>query len=231
MAIIQLELNLWEQLAQAQQSPQATDWRQLCLAFDATIDQTPPSQRLAAVADAIEQMAELFAARAEEIFSAWQRQSVNQGPVLDEDLFAELVRQSFHLDLDDLVGEPERYMRSSSQQTHPEAESVVGYRAKDEVLAELEPIEERERAITDLEYDEDVGAWIAVVRGWLVGQECDQVGFAELLKGTELPVVKVWLALLLGGFEMWQGRDFYSVGSDGDAAVSAAPTASAARPH
>jgi hypothetical protein len=212
VGVIQLELNLWEQLAQAQQSPQATDWQQLCLAFDLTIDQTPPSQRLAAAADAIEQMAEVFAARAEEIFNAWLRQQrANQGPVLDEDLFAEFVRQSFHLDLDDLVGEPTRYMRSSTQQFHPEDESVIGYRNKDEVLSELEPLAERERAIAELEYDEYVGAWIAVVREWLTGQEGDQASFTELLKGTGLSVVKVWLALLLGGFELRQGNEFYEV--------------------
>jgi hypothetical protein len=216
MSIVQLELNLWEQLAQAQRSPQETDWQQLCLAFDLTIDQTPVGQRLATAADAIEQMAEVFAARAEEIFSAWQRrQLANQGPVLDEDLFAEFVRQSFHLDLDDLVGEPELYIRSGGQQTHPDTESLVGYRAKDEVLAELEPLAEREKAIAELEYDEDVGAWIAVVREWLAGQGRDHVVFLELLRGTGLPVVKVWLALLLGGFELRQGEDFYCVGSVG----------------
>jgi hypothetical protein len=41
MPILQLELNLWQQLAKAQQSPQAVDWQQLCLAFDEAIDRTP----------------------------------------------------------------------------------------------------------------------------------------------------------------------------------------------
>jgi integrase len=90
------------------QSPQAVDWRQLCLAFDEEIDRTPVGQQLAAAADAIEQMADVFAARADEFFSTWQRQGVaHEGPILDDDLFAEFVRQSFHLDLDGLVGVPE----------------------------------------------------------------------------------------------------------------------------
>jgi hypothetical protein len=41
MPILQLELNLWQQLAEAQQSPQAVDWQQLCLAFDEAIARTP----------------------------------------------------------------------------------------------------------------------------------------------------------------------------------------------
>jgi hypothetical protein len=212
MSVIQLELNLREQLAQAKQSPQETDWQQLCLAFDAMIGQTPVDQRLAAAADAIEKMAELFAARAGEIFGAWQRQRVaHEGPVVDGDLFAEFVRQSFHLDLDDLVGEPELYVRFGTQRTHSDAESIVEYRTKDEVLAEVGSAAEIVPVIEELEYDEDIGAWIGVIQGWLRQQEGDQVGFGELLRGTSLPVVKVWLALLLGGFKLRQSGAFYEM--------------------
>jgi hypothetical protein len=56
MTIVQLQLNLWQRLEQAQAEPQATDWRQLCLAFDVAIDQTPVGLRLVTAADAIEVM-------------------------------------------------------------------------------------------------------------------------------------------------------------------------------
>ena len=55
MTVVQLQLNLWEQLKQAQAQPEVTDWRQLCLAFDEAIDLTPVELRLATAADAIEQ--------------------------------------------------------------------------------------------------------------------------------------------------------------------------------
>jgi hypothetical protein len=104
MPILQLELNLWQQLAEAQQSPQAVNWQQLCLAFDEAIAQTPAGQKLATAADAISEMADVFAARADEFFSTWHRQRVaHEGPILDDDLFAEFVRQSFHLDLDGAI--------------------------------------------------------------------------------------------------------------------------------
>jgi hypothetical protein len=45
MTIIQLQLNLWDQLAEAQRSPQDANWQQLCLAFDTAIDQTPVGPR------------------------------------------------------------------------------------------------------------------------------------------------------------------------------------------
>ena len=104
MTVLQLELNLWQQLAEAQHSPQAVDWQQLCLAFDAAMDQTPVGLKLATAADVIAEMADLLAARADEFFSGWHRQSVaHEGPILDDDLFAEFVRQSFHLDLDGAI--------------------------------------------------------------------------------------------------------------------------------
>ena len=64
MTAVQLQLNLWQRLEQAQAQPEATDWRQLCLAFDEAIDLTPLELRLATAADAIEQMADLLLARA-----------------------------------------------------------------------------------------------------------------------------------------------------------------------
>lgn len=65
MTAIQLELDFKQQLQQAQSCPLETDWQQLCIAFDAAIAQTPLSQQLALAADAIFEMAELYALRAD----------------------------------------------------------------------------------------------------------------------------------------------------------------------
>ena len=75
MTAVQLQLNLWQQLKQAQAQPEVTDWRQLCLAFDETIELTPVELRLATAADAIEQMADLLLARA----TAWA-EDMNRRP-------------------------------------------------------------------------------------------------------------------------------------------------------
>lgn len=214
MPILQLELNLWQQLAEAQQSPQAVDWQQLCLAFDEAMDNTPVKQKLATAADAIEQMANVFAARADEFFNGWQRQRVaHEGPILDDDLFAEFVRQSFHLDLDGLVAVPELYVRSVSEKSHEDAESVVGEVTKETALllagAELEPAV----LMDGLEYDENVGEWAKAVRGWMVRKGVKEVVLAELLKGVNLPLVKCWLEVLLGGFviHLSETKGFYDL--------------------
>jgi hypothetical protein len=80
MTVVQLQLNLWQQLEQAQAEPQATDWRQLCLAFDEAIDRPPVGQRLATAADAIEQMADVLVARASAWAEDWYRKP-GDGPV------------------------------------------------------------------------------------------------------------------------------------------------------
>jgi uncharacterized protein YggL (DUF469 family) len=213
MPILQLELNLWQQLAEAQQSPQAVNWQQLCLAFDEAIAQTPAGQKLATAADAISEMADVFAARADEFFSTWHRQRVaHEGPILDDDLFAEFVRQSFHLDLDGLVGVPELYVRSASEKSHEAIESVVGEVTKETALllagAEMEPTV----LMDELAYDENVGEWAKAIALWMQQQKLERVGFAELLDGVGYPVVKGWLAVLLDdGFAMdrLEGSDFY----------------------
>jgi hypothetical protein len=218
MTIVQLQLDLWQQLAEAQQSPQAVDWQQLCLAFDKAIDQTPIGKRLATAADAIEQMADVFAARADEFFSGWHQQRMaHEGPILDDDLFAEFVRQSFHLDLDGLLGVPELYVRSASEKSHVDAESVVGEISKETALLLAGAEEEKpEQAITLLEHDEDIAAWAKAIALWMQQQKLERVGFIELLDGVGYPVVKGWLAMLLDeGFAMdrLEGSEFY--GSNG----------------
>jgi hypothetical protein len=211
MPILQLELNLWQQLTEAQQSPQAVDWRQLCLAFDEAIDRTPVGKRLAAAADVIERMADVLAARASAWAEDWYRQP-GDGPVLDEDLFSEFVRQSFSLDLSDLVEVPELYVRSASEKSHEDTESVVGEVTKETALllagAELEPAD----LMDGLEYDENVGEWAKAIAFWMQQQKLERVGFMELLDGVGYPVVKGWLAVLLDeGFEMdrLEDSDFY----------------------
>jgi hypothetical protein len=214
MTVLQLELNLWQQLAEAQQSPQAVDWQQLCLAFDEVIDQTPVKLRLATAADAIEQMADVFAARADKFFSTWHRQRVaHEGPILDDDLFAEFVRQSFHLDLDGLVGVPELYVRSASEKSHEDAESRVEEVTKEAALLLAgAKDEEPEDAIAQLEYDEDIAAWAKVIALWMQQQKLARVGFVELLEGVGYPVVKVWLAIFLDeriAMDRLEGSEFY----------------------
>ena len=132
--------------------------------------------------------------------------------MLDEDLFAELVRQSFSVDLSGLVDEPELYVRSASEKVHDDAESVVEYREKTEVLAELDSVDEDTgEAEVELEHDEDVGAWTEVIREWMQRQGLESALMTQLQTGSGLSMVKLWLAALLCGLGMEQRGGFYDV--------------------
>ena len=152
-------------------------------------------------ADAIEQMADVLAARASAWADDWYRQP-GDGSVLDEDLFSEFVKQSFSLNLSELVVVPDLYQRSASEKSHEDAESIVEYREKADVLAELESLvgEDAGDEVEALEYDEDIAAWAKAIRFWLKRQGLESAAIVQLQQGTSLSLVRLWLAALLGGF-------------------------------
>ncbi len=209
MTVIQLQLNLWQQLQQAQTQPQATNWRQLCLAFDEAIALTPVHRQLATAADAIEQMAEVLAARAEAWAKDWYRKP-GDGPVLDGDLLTELVRQSFLLDLSSLVDEPDLYQRSVPEKSHDGGESVIEEVTKEQALRLAGADEEEPLPVEGFEHDEDVEAWADAIQLWMESGRMESVSIGEVIDATSLSTGKVWIAGLLSDLELHQTKDFYS---------------------
>jgi hypothetical protein len=207
----QLQINLWEQLQAATADPLACDFQQLCLMFDRTIAELSQRDRLQAGATAIQQLADLLAIRAESYFDAWQQRYDPMGPVLEEDAIAALVRQSFFLDLDELMTEPE--VRFCLPSEYGGGDSVVGAIAKEALLEWLEEseVEGQDVSSEHLEDNEDVSTWIGLVRAWMDAGGLESVTLLELIQGVELSRVEVWMAALLGGFELQQTGEFYSV--------------------
>jgi hypothetical protein len=77
---------------------------------------------------------------------------------------------------------------SASEKSHGDAESVVEYREKTDVLAELESFVGGD-ARDDVEvqgYDEDIVAWADAIRRWLKQQGLEFAAIAQLQKGTGL---------------------------------------------
>lgn len=212
MSAVQLELNFKQQLQQAQSAPQDVDWQQLCFAFDAAIADTPLNEQLALAADAICELAEVFALRAE-VFLEELRCSSDEEPVLSDDFLADLIVQERPLDLSELLAEPELYVRSPSEKSDVIEGTVVEYQDKAEILAAIEPeIQADELSGEDIalgaSHVEDVGAWVSTIREYLEGAS-GAVLFVDLVKGVRLPMVMVWLGLLLGDFRIEQEGEFY----------------------
>ncbi len=210
--MLQLELNLWDQLREAEAEPMAIDFQQLCFSFDVAMENMSAKERMEQGAEAIAQLAEVLAVRAESYFESWQQRFDPTGPMLEMDDFSDLVRQSFSLDLEDLIAEPDPTYRLPSDPDLEGGGSIVAEIEKHELLELLEDsmVGSPDLLIEQLESDEDVSAWIGLVRSWMSGLELEWTDMVSIQHGTQLNTVMLWLALLLGGFQLKQEGEFYS---------------------
>jgi hypothetical protein len=61
-----------------------------------------------------------------------------------------------------------------------------------------------------LAHDENVSEWGAAISIWLNALDETQASVAMVqLRSIQMPLVQVWLALLLNGFQLEQRGDFY----------------------
>jgi hypothetical protein len=197
----QLELNFSCLLANAKAAPLITDWQQLCLSFDAAmqtrgLDDISASERLAIAADAIVEMTEVFYQRASQYLSF----STNTAGeiIFEEDFFDQFLAEQPTFDPAKYLKDEPLYQRSKVATISKEKALEFAYEHESELtLTEAEV----GVAIETLEYDENVSAWAAVVREWMRSQKKKSARIDEILGGTDLSIVQVWLASLLGGFE------------------------------
>ncbi len=138
MKTTQLELDLWEQLQRAQQSPEAIDMTQLLDAMEGTAAQLPESQRLQFAGDALLQMAELCAVRAGVLFTEWEE--VSRDPMVERGFFVDVVRQTMAVDLSDLLEPPPVRKRRTKSTSKPEG-SIAAPVDKAAVLALVDQME------------------------------------------------------------------------------------------
>jgi hypothetical protein len=224
--IRQLELDLWQSLEAATRYPETANLQRLCDALEgATLAVSakqrahhPLQEQLQVAGEMLRQITEVYAARAEWMMSGWEHQHNPQEPVVDLEGYAELFAQSLSLDLGDLFEEPEAVMYPSDRKGRSGAEgTVVGLLDKEALLAELDQRLEEHPEMTEAEafeaaisvaHGEDVSAWVGAIGQSLAEQEQEQtlLGLQERLK---MPWVEVWLAVLLGGYQVEQRGEFY----------------------
>ena len=213
----QLEFDWWGQLQAAQVDPVGCDFRQLCLCFDAQMERSEVQEQLAVGAEAICLLADCLARRAEAALAQWQQRHDPRGPVLDDEEWGELVRESFWLDLGELMGEtPERYrlpavLEEGEAMAVPMEKAELLEMLKESGVEVLEQVGDRQRPVRDhrVDEDEDVGAWVSQIRAWTERQGRDRADLLEIQQGTGLGLIRVWMALLLGEFEVRQTGEFY----------------------
>jgi hypothetical protein len=181
-------------------------------------------EQLQVAGQALCDLADVCQRRADLMWDEWVDQHNTDGPIPDEDFLAGLVQKSMFLDISGLVKQP-KSRRGVVAAVEDEGESVVAEVTKETALllagAEDETEVDVEQEIRPQGYDEDIAVWVEAVRGWLQRQGLEEVMLLELTNGVRLSLVKVWLALLLGGFRLEQRRGFYeAVGVTIQAATS-----------
>jgi len=212
----QLELNLWEELRQAQQMPETVQVAYFLDAVETTASQLPEGDRLRFAGEALLQIAELCATRAGLLITEWEE--AYRDPRVQRGFFDDLVRQTMAVDLGELIEPtPLRKPRTKrTQGTEPEAGSIAEVVDKAAILAWVDQLEseaaleeEQKQQVFAIAHDEDVGSWVEAISQWLKAEPNKQASFQQVCQGLGMPWVEVWLGVLLGGFELKQQGPFY----------------------
>jgi hypothetical protein len=209
----QLELQLWQTLQDAQAEPESADLEVLWSEMERAIQGRELKAQVEISAEAILQMARVVERRLQVLDEAVAMRS-GADPVMASDAFDQFVRQYMDVNFDQFVEAIGR-----KEHEYPECRelvSVVEEVSKEELLGLLEPESQLEpMPMLELEHDEDVGAWAAIVREWMVSVGVEYGSINEIVNSTQLSAVKVWLAALLSDFELERmskkDKDFYDV--------------------
>ncbi|MDV2997353.1 MAG: hypothetical protein N4J56_007058 [Chroococcidiopsis sp. SAG 2025] len=229
----QLELELWQTLDRATFAPQTADVRSLLLSLDRVMEHCELAQQLAIGAEGLARIAAVYATRAESLIWEWESQYNPTEPVVDVDECAALFVQSLHLDLSDLLEPPQAVQYPQNRQP-PTAiatnNSLVGQVDKSALLAMVEQLEAEDRStlsdaeqkdfIVALAHTEDFSMWKRAIADCFANTSQKCLPLIEIVQQVQYPatleqdqgnlLVKTWLAVLLGDFELEQRQDFYS---------------------
>jgi DNA polymerase I-like protein with 3'-5' exonuclease and polymerase domains len=192
----------WESAAVEPETAPVIDLWQM---IEPYLEKLSDADQLRVVALVISQLAELHHLKANRLLADWQDHHNDEGPMLDLDWLQGLVQRTMHLDLTDLV-------RPKVRKLTPR-QSVAGAVDKKKVLEMLDSIESGEveqRNALEVAYDERIGEWGEQIHHWMKQQSQTRFQLVELVREIELPLVKVWLALLLGNYVLKSEGEFYS---------------------
>lgn len=221
MQAIQLELDLWNNLEAAAAQPLAANMNELWQELSDAIAPLPQQLQLAVAAEAILQITLIHSKRAQSLLDDWGKApDYYSEPVLDENALSGMLRQTMTLDLDALLEPSPYYPRQSSrygtQSVAPYVDRATMQDVLDLTLAQgdysLDPIQ--------LPYTEDISAWVGAICDYFALKKMQCLPLVELVDKVQYQdekqpdigsrLVKTWIALLLGEFQLEQ-QDFYDL--------------------
>lgn len=230
---VQLELNLWEVLSEAALAPEDADLEQLWAKLESTVAPLELQDKLRVAAEAIAKMARLVSDRSLLTMEELQALGSDEGPIMPSDAFDRYVRQTMQVDFEQFI-EPlpslPRKMPDRQPDRFPDdGRSVVAVLDKETLLQALPESEidsqldndAMKQKLLDIAHAEDVEVWVRAIANCFGNTKAECLTLAHLVREVQelvasenerkdsSPIVKTWLALLLGEFQLEQRLGFY----------------------
>jgi hypothetical protein len=212
MKVKQLELDLWDVLSTARQTPEDANLPMVFKLLDLTLVDLDTRSQLRVAGEAVCQIANLFCDRSSFLFEELHSRAVKGEPIMADDAFDRYVRQSMVVDFDQFIEPLQSLPRKIPEQTK-HGNSMVGAIDKEVLIQSLEQEsllsfeEEFERAISTA-HTENVSDWIEAIAHCIVNNS-SPMRLMDLQSALPLSMVEIWLGLLLGDFKLEQRGGFY----------------------
>ncbi len=193
-------------------SPCSANLQQLLNELDALLLQIPPQLHLKLAGDFLAQLTDVLLARADLLLAEWEEKHnpVHTEPVLTAAMLQEVLRQTMALELEEVLA-----ASPFGQSPSLASDSIIGTVAKNNLLMFLEQLDQEQikQASIAIAHDEDITAWVEAIGHWRQEHRFQTVSLLELQRSLQMPLVKIWLALLQGGFSIEQRGEFYQTDS------------------
>ncbi|OWY65528.1 hypothetical protein B7486_41390 [cyanobacterium TDX16] len=228
-----LDLPLWEAIEEAASEPEDADLASLWQEVEAAIAPLDCSRQLQVAGEAIVRITDVFEARSLRAFEEIQATTSHDGPLMPQDAFDRYVRQTMQVDFEQFI-EPlpslPRKMPDRQPDRFPnDGRSVVAVLDKETLLQALPGVEidsdldndAVKQKLLDIAHAEDVEVWVSAIANCFGNTKAECLMLAQLVREVQelvapederkdsSPIVKTWLALLLGGFQLEQRLEFY----------------------
>ena len=212
MKVKQLELDLWDVISTARQTPEDANLPMVFKLLDLTLVDLDTRSQLRVAGEAVCQIADLFCDRSNFLFEELHSRATNGKPIMANDAFDRYVRQSMVVDFDQFI-EPLPSLTRKIPEQAKNGNSIVGAIDKEILIQSLEQEnilsfeEEYEQAISTA-HAEDISAWVEAITQCITNNSYP-ICLKDLQKTLKLPIVEIWLGLLLGEFKLEQRENFY----------------------
>jgi len=212
MKVKQLELDLWDVILTARQTPEDANLPMVFELLDLTLVDLDTRSQLRIAGEAVCQIADLFCDHSNFLFEELHSRTTNGEPIMADDAFDRYVRQSMVVDFEKFI-EPLQSLPRESPEPTKHGNSMVGAIDKEVLIQALEQEsllsfeEEFERAISTA-HAEDVSSWVEGIKH-CIANSSSPMRLIDLQMALPLPIVEIWLGLLLGNFKLEQRGSFY----------------------